>query len=326
MKANRKLLAVASLTAAATLLSAASPELSAQTFPTKPVTLLSPLAASNAYYLLLRQMADSIQAKTGRSIVFDVVLGADGTLAPARIKRSEPDGHTIALTWAAPLTLNPLIGKDQQYDPLKDFAYITMLTRHGTLFVAGTHFPASSVQELIAYAKSKPGAVRFGQAATGSRVGTFQLEEIAGVKFLDVPYKSSAQAEIALLGGEVDVIPTTVGTVLAQVKAGKMKPLFIGSKSRSQVMPDVPSISETYPNLEVVSWYALYAPAGTPADRIEWHHREWTTALKDPKIAERLQSGFGFEIVASSPAAVLDQVRRELPAHARVVKQHNIGQ
>jgi tripartite-type tricarboxylate transporter receptor subunit TctC len=301
-----------------------APNASAQAFPSKTVTMVVPIATSTAFYIAIRQMADQIQTKTGRNIVLEPVLGASGTLAPARVKRSEPDGHTIGLTWAAPLTLNPVLSKDQPYDPLKDFSYIAMLTRHGIFFVAGAQFAPNNLQELIAAAKAKPGTVRFGQAAAGSRVGAIQLEEAAGVKFLEVPYKSSGQSEIAALAGEIDFFATTAGSAMGQIKAGKMKGLFIGSKNRSSLHPNVASVSETFPDLEIVSWYALYAPAGTPADRVDWHYREWVGALKDPKNAERMQNTFGYDVIAGPGSAVLEQVRRELPIHARIVKQHNI--
>jgi tripartite-type tricarboxylate transporter receptor subunit TctC len=298
----------------------------AQAFPSKTVTVVMPIATSTAFYIAIRQMADLIQTKTGRSIVLEPVIGASGTLAPARVKRSEPDGHTIGLTWAAPLTLNPVLSKDQPYDPLKDFAYIAMLTKHGIFMVAGAQFGPNNLQELVALAKAKPGTVRFGQAAAGSRIGAIQIEEASGAKFLEVPYKSSAQSEIAALSGEIDFFATTAGTAMGQIKAGKMKGLFIGSKNRSPLHPNVPSVAETFPDLEIVSWYALYAPAGTPADRIEWHHREWIAALKDPKIAAQMQNTFGYDIVAAPGSAVLEQVKRELPIHARIVKQHNISE
>lgn len=297
-----------------------------QPFPSKTVTVAMPIATSTAFYVAMRQMADQIQARTGRNIVLEPVIGASGTLAPARVKRSEPDGHSIGLTWAAPLTLNPVLSKDQPYDPLKDFAYITMLTKHGIFFVAGAQFAPSNLKELIAAARARPGSIRFGQAAAGSRIGAIQIEEAAGIKFMDVPYKSSAQSEVATLAGEIDFFATTAGSAIGQTKAGKMKGLFIGSRTRSTLHPNVQSVSEMFPDLEIGSWYALYAPAGTAADRIDWHYREWTAALKEPKMAERMQNVFGYDIIAGNGQMVLDQVKRELPVHARIVQQYKIAE
>ncbi|HXC41671.1 MAG TPA: tripartite tricarboxylate transporter substrate binding protein [Burkholderiales bacterium] len=297
-----------------------------QAFPARAMTVVMPLSPSTAFYVAMRQMADQIQAKVGKPVVLDPAVGAGGTLSPQRIKRADPDGYTIGLVYAAPLTVNPYVEKEPRYDPLKDFAYITMLTRHGILFAAGPKVPANNLQELIALAKSRPGGVKVGEGATGSRIGLLQLQEAGGVQFLDVPYKSSAEFDAALLSGEVDVVLSTVGTELGQIRGGRAKGIAIGSRNRSPLLPNVQSISEVYPNVEVISWYALFAPAGTPNDRIDWLHREWTAALKDPKIVERMQTVFGYEIVASTPQEVLDQIKREIPINSRIAKQYGISE
>ena len=303
-----------------------SAQATAQAYPARPITLVLPLSTNTGIYVALRQMADLIQAKTGKTIVLDTAVGAGGTLGPQRVKRAEPDGYTIGMTYAAPMTINPFIEKEPRYDPLKDFTYISWLTRHGILFVAGAQVPANNLQELIALAKAKPGDVKLGQGATGSRIGLLQLQEAAGVKFLDVPYKSSAEFDKAMLAGEVDVILSTVGTELGQIKSGKAKALFIGSRNRSPLLPNVQSISEVYPNVEVISWYGLMAPAGTPQDRIDWLHREWIAALKDPKIMERMQTTFGYEIVAGTGPELLEQIKREIAANGRIIKQYNLSE
>jgi tripartite-type tricarboxylate transporter receptor subunit TctC len=297
-----------------------------QAFPAKSMTLVVPLSPNTAIYVALRQMADQIQQQTGRAILFDLAVGANGTLGPQRVKRADPDGYTIGLTYAAPMTVNPFVEKEPRYDPLKDFTYITMLTRHGILFVGGPKVPANNLQELIALARAKPESVKMGEGATGSRIGMLALGEAAGVRFFDVPYKSSAEFDTALLSGDVDVVLSTVGTELGQIKSGRTKALFIGSRNRSPLLPNVQSISEVYPEVEVISWYGLYAPSGTPTDRIDWLYKAWTAALKDPKIVERMQTTFGYEIVASTPQELLDQVKREIPVSSRIAKQYHISE
>jgi tripartite-type tricarboxylate transporter receptor subunit TctC len=317
--------AISSLT---TALAAATLSFSAfgQAYPAKTITLTMPIGPVTAYYIILRQMADQIQAKTGRTIVFDVVLGAGGTLAPAKVKRADPDGYTIGLGYQGAMTIDPYISKDQRYDSLKDFAYISMLTRHGLAFVAGAKVPANNLQELIALAKAKPGQVKLGQGSTGSLIGLLRIQEAAGVQFMEVPYKSSNDFDAALLSGDVDVVLTTAGTALPQIKAGRTKALFIGSRARSPLLPNTQSVSEVYPDIEVISWYGLFAPAGTPQDRIDWLHREWTAQLRDPKIADRMQNTFGYEIVASTGQEFFDQIKREVPINTAVARRYNIGQ
>jgi tripartite-type tricarboxylate transporter receptor subunit TctC len=306
------------------VLLAASTSAFSQAFPSKNITLIMPLPASSTYTVLLRAMGDMIQQKTGKPIVMDPAIGADGTIAPQKLARAEPDGHTISLVWAAPMTLNPHIQKDIGYDPVRDFAPITMLTRHGQFFVAHPGFPANNLREFIALAKAKPGTIKVGTAGTGGKVGLIQLSEATGVKLLEVPYKSPGQMDPAVMSGEVDVVVYTVGATIGYVRSGKVKPLFIGSKNRSPLAPDVKSMSEDIPNFEMVSWFALIAPAKTPADRIEWLNREWNAALKDPKIADRMTNGLGYDIVAGSPQDLANQIKAELPMYERIVKEHGI--
>lgn len=295
-----------------------------QAFPAKPITFLNALPPSSTYTVLLRAMADNIQAKTGKPIVIEPVVGADGVLAPQKLARADPDGYTIGLAWAAPMTLNPLFQKDIGYDPLKDFAPITMLTRHGNNIIVGANFPANDAKELIALAKQKPGAIKIGTAGTGSKVGLIQLEEAGGVKFLEVPYKNPSQLITAVIAGEIDGIFQTVGATISNIKAGQAKMLFAGTKTRAPLLPNVKSLSEDYKDIEILSWFSLFAPAKTPANLVDWHYREWTAALKDPKIADRMQNALGYDIVASTPQQLADQIKAEIPVYDRIVKKYNI--
>lgn len=298
---------------------------SPQAFPSKNITLLNALPPSSTYSVMLRAMGDMIQAKSGRTVVIEPVVGADGVLAPQRVARSDPDGHTIGLVWAAPMTLNPLFTKDIGYDPQRDLLPVTMLTRHGNQIIVGGNFAANNVQELIALAKQKPGQIKIGTAGTGSKVGLIQLEEAGGVKFLEVPYKSPAQLVTAGISGEVDGMFQTIGATIGNIKQGQLKMLFVGTKNRSPLMPNTPSIAETYKDLEILSWFALIAPAKTPSSAIDWHYREWTAALKDPKVADRMQNALGYDIVASTPQQLADQIKAEIAVHSRIVKQYNIA-
>ena len=314
-----------SLFAACAALAGFATDASSQAFPSKNINLIMPLPASSTYTVLLRAMGDLIQQKTGKAVVMDPTIGADGTLAPQKLARAEADGHTISLVWAAPMTLNPHITKEIGYDPLRDFAPITMLTRHGQFFVAHPSFQANNLREFIALAKANPGAVKVGTAGTGSKIGLIQLSEAAGIKLLEVPYKSPGQMDPAVMSGEVDVVVYTVGATIGYVRSGKVKPLFIGTKNRSPIAPDVKSMSEDIPNFEMVSWFALIAPAKTPPERIEWLNREWNAALKDPKIADRMQNALGYDIVAGTPQDLGNQIKAELPVFARIVKEYNLA-
>jgi len=303
-----------------------APNAYGQAYPSGRTTLVIPIAPSLAFSVVIRQLADQIQAKTGQPIVFDYVIGADGTLGPPKVKRAKPDGYTIGLTYANPMTVNPYVEKEQRYDPLKDFTYITMLTRHGVLYVANNNFAANTIQDLVAMAKAKPNTVKIASAGVSARVWILQLEEAAGIRFFEIPYKSGADYAVALMSGDADIAGSTVGSQIGLIKGGKLKPIFIGSRSRSPMLPETPSISEVYPNAEMISWYALYAPAGTPQDRIDWLYREWTAAVKDPQMVEKIQTTFGYEVVGSTPQELLDQIKREIPITQRLAKERNLSE
>jgi tripartite-type tricarboxylate transporter receptor subunit TctC len=311
---------------ACAVLAAAALQAHAQAYPSGRTTLVMPIAPSLAFSVAIRQMADQIQQKTGQPIIFDYVIGADGTLAPPHVKRAKPDGYTIGLTYANPMTVNPYVDKEPRYDPLKDFAYISMLTRHGVLYVAGNNFAANTIQELVAMAKARPNTVKVASAGLSARLWILQLEDAAGIRFFEVPYKSGADYAVALMAGDADIAGSTVGSQIGLIKGGKLKPLFIGSRKRSPMLPDTPSITEVYPNAEMISWYALYAPAGTPQDRIDRLYREWTAAVKDPQMVEKMQTVFGYEVVASTPQELVDQIKREIPITQRLAKDRNLSE
>jgi tripartite-type tricarboxylate transporter receptor subunit TctC len=296
----------------------------AQAFPSRTITVLTPIPPGNSYQIALRQMADTIQQRTGATIIMEPAVGANGIIPLQKLARAEADGYTLAICWAAPLTLNPHISPDIGYDPLRDFAPVMMITRHGIPFFALASSPVNNVRDLVALAKAKPGQVKIGYGGTGSRVGIIQLAEAAGVQFLEVPYKSPAQQSPALLSGEVDILVHALSEQIGLIQAGKVKSIFIGSKNRSPMIPNVASITEVYPNVEIGSWFAVMAPAKTPADRISWHNREWNAALKDPKIIDRMQNTFGYEVIGGAPRVVTDQVAAESPVYARIVKANNI--
>jgi tripartite-type tricarboxylate transporter receptor subunit TctC len=309
--------------AAASALTVAA-DCNAQPFPAKPVTIQMPTPAGSTFDVILRRMLDSYTARTGRPFVLNPAIGGLGTIAPASLLRAEPDGHTIALTYAAPMTLSPLIMSPAPYDPLRDFAPVSLMTRHGILFVANPKFPASTLAETIALAKAKPRGVSVGFTGSGARVGIILLGSAAGVEFLEVPYKGSDQHQTAAISGSIDSASSTVGLALENIRAGKLKPLFIGSRSRSPLLPNVASISETYPGVEAVSWYALVAPAKTPADRIAWLNREFNAAIRDPKVVDLITNQLAYEIVASTPDELTRVMKAELAINAKVVKEHNI--
>ena len=295
----------------------------AQAFPNKVITLNSSLAPGSSYDVILRAIQEDWQARLGKTFIINPVVGALGTLAPSSLKRAEPDGYTLAFTFAAPLTLSPLMMATPPYDASKDFAPVIQLTRHGLIYVATPSFPANNFNEFIAQAKANPGKVSIAIAGAGSQVHILQMASAMGVEFLPIPYKSSTQMAPAVMSGEVNVASHTVGAVAELVRAGRLKPLFIASQNRATQLPNVPTINETRPGLEGGSWFAIIAPAGTPKDRVNWLNHEFATGMKTP-AAQASANASAYEVVANTPEQFAEVIKNEIATYSKIVKQYNI--
>ncbi len=295
----------------------------AQAYPSKPITLNSSLGPGSSYDAILRAIQEDWQARTGKTFIINPVLGALGTLAPASLKRAEPDGHTLAFTFSAPLSLSPLMMSAPPYDTVKDIAPVILLTRHGLIYSATPTFPANNFAELITYAKANPGKVSIGIAGAGSQVHILQIASAMGAEFLPVPYKASTQLAPAAMSGEVNVISQTVGATAELIRAGRLKPLFIAQKTRAPQLPNVPALAETNPGLEGGSWFAIVAPAGTPKDRIDWLNREFAISMKTPRAQASAQAS-AYEVMAGPPEQLADLIKSEIAINSKIVKQYNL--
>lgn len=295
----------------------------AQAYPSKPITLNSSLGPGSSYDAILRAIQEDWLARTGKTLIINPVVGGVGTLAPASLKRADPDGYTIAFTYAAPLTLSPLIMATPPYDPVKDFAPVIQLTKHGLVYAANPNFPANNFAEFIALAKAKPGTVTIGTSGDGSKVHILQMASATGVEFLQVPYKSSTQLAPAAMSGEVNVISQTVGVVSELIRAGRLKGLFIAQKARAPQLPNVPALAETNPGLDGGSWFAIVAPAGTPKDRVDWLNREFALGMKTPRAQASAQAS-AYDVVANTPEQFTQVIKDEIATYAKIVKQYNI--
>ena len=324
IKSARHTVAIRTIAAAALVaLAAPSAPALAQAFPSRPITIHSSVAAGASYEILLRTVAEDWQARTGATLIVNPMPGGLGTLAPASLLRSPADGQTVALIFAAPLTLTPQSMKTPPYDPIKDLAPVTMLTRHGLTYLANPQFQPNNVAELIAFARANPGKVTVGYAGGGSQAHMLQISSATGVTFLGVPYKSSAAFMQGLLAGEINIAIQTPGDALELLKSGKVKGLFIGSRNRSAKMPNVQSITETYPDLEGVSWFGVVARAGTPRDRIDWLNREFNLSVKTPRVQAQIDQ-MAYDTVAGSPDDMAEIIRKEIAVYTKIVKDYNI--
>ena len=249
------------LALAATLALAGTAAL-AQGFPTKPITFVVPFAAGSATDQLARALGAEVTAHAKQSVVVDNKAGASGFIAAQQVARAPADGHTVLITTNTTHAANEHLYKKLPYDPVKDFAPLTLLGKGGQIMVVRADHGAKTVGEFIALAKKEPGKLSFGSGSSSSRIAGELLQQMADIKLLHAPYKSNPSALTDLLGGQIDMMITDMSTGLPQIKGGKLRALGVSSAKRSPLAPDVPTIAEAgVKGYEMGYWFAAYAPA-----------------------------------------------------------------
>jgi tripartite-type tricarboxylate transporter receptor subunit TctC len=240
------------------------------------------------------------------------------------VARAEPDGHTVLVTSNTTHAANQSLFKKLPYDPVGDFAPVTKLGTITLALVVHPSVPAATAQELIDFAKSKPGELTFGSGSSSSRIAGEMLKTLAGIDMLNVPYKSNPQAITDLLGGQISMVFADVSTTLPQAKAGKVKALGVSSVERTPLAPDLPTMREAgVAGYDLTAWFAAFVPAGTPAAVVDELNGAFKAALADPAAAETLL-GAGIEPAASTPAELAAFVRAETEKWAGIVKNAGI--
>jgi tripartite-type tricarboxylate transporter receptor subunit TctC len=305
------------LTAIALLASTASP---AQKYPDRPVRVLVPFPAAGGTDILARMFLQKVSERLGANFVIDNRAGAGGTIGTEIVSKAPPDGYTI-LICSSSHTINPSVYKKLGYDPIRDFAPITMLASGPGMLVVHPSVPANNVKELIALAKAKPGQLIYASAGNGTppHLAAELFKSMAGVDLVHVPYKGNVPAFIDLISGAVQVSFPTITSGLPQVRAGKLRGLGVTSKERSSVVPDIPTIAEAgLPGYESSTWYGMLAPAGTPATIVRTLHDQMVQVLKLEDIREKLLAQ-GLEPVGSSPAEFASIIAAELVKWRKVV-------
>lgn len=275
----------------------------AQAWPAKPVTLLVPFPAGGSTDVIARAVAPKLQEKLGGTFIVDNRAGAGGTVGAAAAKRAPPDGYTIFVSSLGPFVIGPHLIKNVGYDPLKDFDYLMVAVQAPNVLAVPAGSPHKSLADVIAFEKANPGKLSFASAGNGTsdHLTAELFWQQTGTTGLHVPYKGGAPAMSDLLGGQVDATFMNINTGLANIKAGKLRPLAITSATRSPLLPEVPTMEELgVKGVTVYSWQAIAAPKGLPADIKGKLHAALVAALNDPQVKPKLLE-LGFEIVANSP-------------------------
>jgi tripartite-type tricarboxylate transporter receptor subunit TctC len=311
---------------AAIALAAAGNALAQGSYPARPVTMVVGFAPGGGTDAVARIIAKNLGDSLGQQVLVDNRAGAGGNIATDYVAHAAPDGYTILLGSVGSLAVAPHVISGLPYDPLRDFAPITMAVVFANVLVVQPSLTVQSLADFIKLAKDKPGTLTFGSSGilgAGHLAGEL-LKIRANIDMVHVPYKGGGPAMQGMLGGQVNSIFATPVSSGGQVKAGKIRAIATTGPKRAALMPDVPTVAESgYPGYEAMNWYAYLAPAKTPKEIIERLNRELVKALNDPAVAELLHKQ-GLEPSPGSPAELARYMAREYETWGKVVKQAGI--
>ena len=297
--------------------------LAAAAFPDKPIRLIVPFPAGGAADVMARGMAQRLGQELGQQIVIDNRGGAGGTTAAEAAAKSPADGYTLFFGTMGTHAINAALYSKLRYDPVKDFAPISLTHITPRVLVVGPSVPAKNIAELIALARSKPGTLTYGSAGNGSssHLSGALFESLAGVDMLHVPYKGSSPLLVDVLAGRVDMTFDSYTVYEEHIKSGKVRPLGVTSKVRMGVLPQVPTIAQSgLAGYDVSNWLGLFAPAATPKDVIATLHTALGKAMAAPELRSQLIA-LGIEPAFGSPEEFAALIRAELPKWAAIVKK-----
>jgi len=292
----------------------------AQAYPSRPVRVVVPFAPGGPNDIIVRLVTSKLGESLGQALVVENRAGAGGNIGTEYVAKSAPDGYTLLSVGPGSLIINPLIGK-VGYDTERDFAPITLMARAPNALVAHPSLPARSVAELIALARSKPGAINYASGGNGStpHLAAALFAAMAGIQVTHVPYKGTAPATADLVGGQVQIAFLGIPAVLPHVKSGKLRALAVTGLQRSPELPDVPTVDESgVPGYEVSPWYGLLAPAATPRAVVTRLALEASRIVRAPDTREKLALQ-GAEAVGSTPEEFSAVIRADTATWSRVV-------
>lgn len=294
----------------------------AQPYPVKPIRIVIPYPPGGGTDIVIRAVSGRLSERLGQPVVVDNRGGATGTIGSEAVAHAAPDGYTLLAHTNAGITILPHLNKHLPYDPIKDFAPVTLAASSPYLLVVNPKIAATSVKELIALAKAHPGELNYASSGNGASTHLAGLLfcQMAGVKMVHIPYKGSGPATTDLLAGQVQMRFSSIPPVLQHVRSGRLRALAVTSAKRFGLLPDIPTVAETVPGFEVLSWYGVFAPTGTPPAIIKKLNADFAAALNSPDVKTLLATD-GSEVVASSPERFSAIIRAEYARWAPVVQE-----
>jgi tripartite-type tricarboxylate transporter receptor subunit TctC len=296
----------------------------AQEFPSKPLTFIVPFAAGSATDQIARAIGQGVTEATKQPVTIDNKPGAAGFIAAQQAVKAAPDGYTVLITTNTTHAANEHLYKSLPYDPVKDFAPVTLLGKGGQIMIVNPKVEAKTVGEFVALAKKNPGKLSFGSGSSSSRIAGELLQQMAGIQILHVPYKSNPLAINDLLGGQIDMMITDTATGLPQVQGGKVRALGVTDTKRSPLAPDIPTIDEAgVKGYSMGYWFAAYVPAKTPPAVVKRLQELMVAATKGPTAVKFYQTS-GVDPATSTPDELAKFQQAESGKWGKIVKAAGI--
>ena len=293
----------------------------AQAFPSKPLRLVVPFPPGAGTDMFARVLAHKLSETLGQPVVVDNRPGGGAIIGTDIVAKSPPDGYTLLLSTTSH-AINPSVYSKLPYDTLRDFATVTQVATVPIVLVVHPSLPVTTAQELVAFARSRPGQLNVGSSSSGTvfHLAAELLKSTAGIDMVHVPFKGGSPALAALLANQVNVLFETSLTVGPQAKAGKLRPLAVGGLKRSSAMPELPTLAESgFPGFSAENWYGVYVPAGTPREIVKRLNRDIVNALGQPDVRERFASQ-GAELIGNTPEQHEEFLKAEMAKWARIAR------
>jgi tripartite-type tricarboxylate transporter receptor subunit TctC len=296
---------------------------SRQDYPTKPIRLIVPFAPGGPMDILSRAIGEGLTARLGQQVVVDNRGGASGTIGTEIVSRAAPDGHTLLAGHSGTHVVNVSLFRKLHYDPVKDFAPITLTATLPMALVVHPSVPARSAAELIKLAKSKPGQINFATASSGgpTHMAAVLFQTMSGIDIVHIPYNGNAPALNDMIAGRVQMMFSNLLTSAPLARAGKLRMLAVSTGKRTQQAPEVPTIAETgIPGYDYTPWFAMFAPARTPRHVVQLLNSEIKRTLESPDMQQRFGKQ-AIDLTTSTPEKLDELIRSEIPKWREVVKK-----
>jgi tripartite-type tricarboxylate transporter receptor subunit TctC len=297
-------------------------------YPRQMVRLISPFAVGGGNDLTARELAQKFSEEWKQTVIVEPKPGANGDIGTYYVARQPPDGNTLLLTTNATVVINPQLSKEVQFDPIKDFAPVSLLARQPFVLVVNKNLPVKTVGELVDYIRAHPDKINFGSSGSGggAHLSGEMMKALFGLKMTHVPYKGVAPALQDVMSGHIDFMFGSIITAKPLVDSGLLRGLAVTSKERSPFMPDLPAMAE-FPGMEKFEadlWYGLLAPADSDPAIVNKIYQSTVKAFNDPQLRARFEQS-GTTLVGSSPAEFAQVIKSDIEKWARVIKSANIS-